>query len=1120
MEVSAEKTQSAHNVPGSPVPSPKTPMKTSSVPQQEPKVERESPPPPSSLTTKPTTLTLSENLNPRKRKSHPDETEEQQQHRVQVKITEDDDADGDVDAEGDEVNEDDGVEGEVTGPDGGSLSPPPSSRIDLRLPSLSTKIVKGSSTPGGKETLPYSGSEYESGRIKCDACGTHVPFRDPETGHLSLDHWNKHKLTCTSAAGSMLLPKGNHQVHHHPHQSRSNAPGSHSIPIATSVRSSRHHDHHPSDTRKHLTSQSPPPHGAYHHLVHPHSHSQPPHPHHQQHPHNARMTHVSSNGGEREPVIYTPESTASALAHPPPKRRRAKRTEEERINYLRSDPYVAQFEAYRVLCASCDKWIRLRPNSTYCSIPWDAHRKSCLAKKISSKNTYALEERNSLFSKDPDVRKFDAERVLCSECDQWIAINPEDHLQAVQKWLSHKSSCQKATGRNAYTGGQHTLSPELLPQAAPSSSHARPSNQHPPHVSTSPHISRSQPPPFPPRPTSSISPSVSHPSLAHPVPPPKEIQLAKEAFLRRRASVSGAASVGVTSSGTVPVMTRSPLDDATRAFPGGERHEKSDRDNNAHKRFSHSHSGQQSPHSHASLSRSPTPPENGDKHARHHSEPTVIIGGDKSNSVSRRSPGDDDDVKMSVEAHEENRDREGRKGSLSLSPRVSTATACSSSSARGPPGSGGLSTAAQESRRRNAEQRAATLRADPLIEEVEPNRVFCSLCQKWVQLRQDSSYCAYPWLQHKGKCLVRYERRAQKAEEIADFKRRREAMRTASSSSRRHESYHPPYPPPHIRHSTHAPPHPHLRGYSTSGPLSPPYGEPGHYDEDDDQGSVASSAASTDSGTIPDLPVVSDFDDFLSKKSEGSTLRGRRHETEYAYLSENGYGLTSSIHGHSSTKQRGMKHLPHVGFYRRGLPKLENDDERGLRFGMGVEGDVGRHVDGEGDPDGLEGEGERTVVDGDGDVEMMNGEKGSQVKGGKSTKRPAPSRRSSGHPYLARQPLPSPPPHSASRRTYGGGRGAAQVAVPAVSGFVPPQLADLDSPGGRKHFVFSSITYLFQTTYETTDDMTISSLLTYLNAAMPPDKHEEFDTAEVAKAVVASGDRGRYVLEGDLVRRI
>lgn len=83
---------------------------------------------------------------------------------------------------------------------------------------------------------------------------------------------------------------------------------------------------------------------------------------------------VAPGPSGRTPVIYTstPESAAEALANPPTKRRRAKRTEEQRISYLRADPYVAQFEAYRVLCASCDKWIRLRPNSTYCSIPWDS----------------------------------------------------------------------------------------------------------------------------------------------------------------------------------------------------------------------------------------------------------------------------------------------------------------------------------------------------------------------------------------------------------------------------------------------------------------------------------------------------------------------------------------------------------------------------------------------------------------------------------------------------------------------------------------------------------------------------------------------------------------------------
>ena len=63
--------------------------------------------------------------------------------------------------------------------------------------------------------------------------------------------------------------------------------------------------------------------------------------------------------------------------------------------------------------------------------------------------------------------------------------------------------------------------------------------------------------------------------------------------------------------------------------------------------------------------------------------------------------------------------------------------------------------AGSESRRRNAEQRASHLRADPLLAQVEPHRVFCALCRKWVQLRQDSTFCAYPWQQHRSKCVIR-----------------------------------------------------------------------------------------------------------------------------------------------------------------------------------------------------------------------------------------------------------------------------------------------------------------------------------------------------------------------------
>jgi hypothetical protein len=67
-----------------------------------------------------------------------------------------------------------------------------------------------------------------------------------------------------------------------------------------------------------------------------------------------------------------------------------------------------------------------------------------------------------------------------------------------------------------------------------------------------------------------------------------------------------------------------------------------------------------------------------------------------------------------------------------------------------------------ESRRKNETQRRAALEGDRLLSAVEPSRVYCSLCQKWVQLRQDSTYCAYPWVQHRAKCVVRNQRRLDK----------------------------------------------------------------------------------------------------------------------------------------------------------------------------------------------------------------------------------------------------------------------------------------------------------------------------------------------------------------------
>ncbi|KAJ7318751.1 hypothetical protein DFH08DRAFT_1036072, partial [Mycena albidolilacea] len=513
-----------------------------------------------------------------------------------------------------------------------------------------------------------------------------------------------------------------------------------------------------------------------------------------------------------DPNVHLGNMYASANG-PPAKRRRAKRTEEERIEYLRADVHVAQFEAYRVLCASCDKWIRLRPNSTYCSIPWDAHRKSCLAKKSNAKNIYALEERNATFQKDPDVRKFDAERILCGMCDKWLSIPVDDHPTAVQIWLHHRGTCQKTVSalKNVIANASAAAMAETedrkpIIASPPSSGHS----DHP----------QSQP-----------QPSQRHPS-------------------------------------------------------------------------SHSH-----PLSH------PPPP----THLPHPDAPHLL---------------------------------------LDLSPTNYAAP--------------------HESRRRNAEQRAATLRADVLIREVEPNRVFCSLCTKWVQLRQDSSYCAYPWLQHRGKCLARYQRRAQKANEIASLKG---GKRPAVA----------------------------VRGGED--------GAPGRPSEDGDEPESEEGVAS---------------DPRRHAQPQSQSHRRHAHPPPLACPPRAipaGYAAASSARPTMSHAQwqKQQQHQQHQQQYPQG--------------------------------DDIDAEGEADDVDADGD--------------------------------------------SATPRRA-----------------VPASLADLDSPGGRRTFVFASVDYLFRTTYEASDDMSVSALLTYLNAAMPTDKHEDFDTGEVARAAgaLAAREKERYVLEGDMIR--
>ncbi|KAF7314574.1 hypothetical protein MKEN_00930800 [Mycena kentingensis (nom. inval.)] len=569
---------------------------------------------------------------------------------------------------------------------------------------------------------------------------------------------------------------------------------------------------------------------------------------------------------------------------PPLKRRRAKRTEEERIAYLRSDVHIAQFEAYRVLCASCDKWIRLRPNSTYCSIPWDAHRKGCLAKKAGAAAAAANAPRPPLptypsaydeITRDSVVRRVEPDRVLCGICE-----NAE---------IARGNVCGAGSGVFPFPYFSKFLLRALTFLDVPPFTDGlrflpttrRPLSRYGMRTETR---VRKQPPRF------------RHPEeqaqLRDPRPMASNARLPRTQRHRPRSKVRAPS----TAPGRAAAACASPLPDA----------------------------------------------------------PHLV---------------------------------------LDLSPSNYAAP--------------------HESRRRNAEQRAATLRADVLIRAVEPNRVFCSLCTKWVQLRQDSSFCAYPWLQHRGKCLARYQRRAQKAADAPGAGAKAPASSQSQSQGRR----------------------------LVSGPG-------GSYARGEDE-VESEEGAGIGNGNVIIL---------------GDVIRARRPPPAHPPRSLPGYSASWAAAAAVAT----------------GKPGAAAHAEHGHGHAQGQNGDA-------------DADGEVDDVDADGDSYMEDD-----------------------------APPPLPPPQSSASRPpiYASASVNGGSASTILRRTVPTNLADLDSPTGRRNFVWAAVDYLYRTTHEASDDLSISALLTYVNAAMPTDKHEDFDMVECVRAATqlcASRERP-YKLEGDMIR--
>ncbi|KAJ3492893.1 hypothetical protein NMY22_g20284 [Coprinellus aureogranulatus] len=167
------------------------------------------------------------------------------------------------------------------------------SRFNINYNQLDARYRKGSVLVREEDERPERvNGQWRNGSIICPGCNGTVFIRDEVTGAFTVDMWEKHKMVCFGMRHPTSL--------HHP--SLRSMPPAASNPLTHPGRNNQNPFVYNTPENLHSSSSS----------GHPHAHGH------------------AGQGNE-----------------PPPKRRRAKRTEDERIEYLRNDPYVAQFEAYR-----------------------------------------------------------------------------------------------------------------------------------------------------------------------------------------------------------------------------------------------------------------------------------------------------------------------------------------------------------------------------------------------------------------------------------------------------------------------------------------------------------------------------------------------------------------------------------------------------------------------------------------------------------------------------------------------------------------------------------------------------------------------------------------------------
>ncbi|KAG9313094.1 hypothetical protein JVU11DRAFT_6539 [Chiua virens] len=162
--------------------------------------------------------------------------------------------------------------------------------------------------------------------------------------------------------------------------------------------------------------------------------------------------------------------------------RALRRTEAQRRAFFRDDPRVQESEPQRVLCRTCQKWIKLSGSSNYALGNWLSHTQRCTTtaptirrtpskRSFSPRSRVATTERKMVLLNDPQVKVCSPEHVVCGTCKAVVALEGEVEYD-LAKWIEHKENCIPLAPAPITPQGSTSDKRRTFPPTSSSSSHS------------------------------------------------------------------------------------------------------------------------------------------------------------------------------------------------------------------------------------------------------------------------------------------------------------------------------------------------------------------------------------------------------------------------------------------------------------------------------------------------------------------------------------------------------------------------------------------------------------------------------------------------------------------------